>query len=142
VAVPIRLADERRTLFEGLLPHLAAFKRAFGRGVSADFIAELYAARELDLELPDGGCQPGCDATDASGKRYQIKCRQAGTLNVDISNFAFDVLVLVNLDESYMLSGMWSLPVDRVRELCAFRAKFRKYQVTQNRLKREAARLK
>ena len=124
------------------MPDLAAFKQAFGRGVSADFIAELYAARQLQLQLPDGGCQPGCDATDASGKRYQIKCRHPGTRNVDINNFAFDVLILVNLDEAYSLSGMWSIPVDQVKTLCTFREKFRKFQVPQEQLKRAATRLR
>ena len=140
--MPIRLDDDRGRHFEAVLPSLAAFKRAFGRGVSADFIGELHAARELNLELPDGGCQPGCDATDASGRRYQIKCRTPGTLNVDINNFEFDLLVLVNLNESYALSGMWSIPVDQVKALCTFREKFRKFQVRQERLKRQATRLR
>jgi hypothetical protein len=140
--VPIRLDDERSAILDAALPGLVAFKRAFGRDISADFIAELYAARELNLQLPDSGYGRGADATDASGRRYQIKCRQPGTQNVDLNNFEFDVLVLVNLDESYALGGMWTLPVEQVKELSVSREKFRKFQVTQDRLKRAATRVK
>lgn len=138
----IRLDDLRREAFDAVLPAIAAFKRAFGRDISADLIAELYAARALNLELPDGSNEPGADATDDAGKRYQIKFRKPTTLNVDLNNFDFDHLVLVNLDDSYILTGMWSLPVEQAKALFTFREKFRKHQATQARLKREATRIK
>jgi hypothetical protein len=142
VALTIRLDQSRRQAFEEVLPAIAAFKKAFGRDISVDFIAELYAARELDLELPDGPNQAGADATDGLGKRYQIKCRHPSTLNVDLNSFAFEYLVLVNLDDAYMLTGMWSLPVERAKMVFTFREKFRKYQATQERLKREATKVR
>jgi hypothetical protein len=139
--MPIRLNEGRRAAFEAVLPAIAAFKRAFGRNISADFLAELYAARELNLELPDAPNEPGADATDQAGKRYQIKYRQASTLNIDVNNFAFDYLVLVNLDDSYVPTGIWSLPVDEAKVLFTFREKFRKYQATQTTFKRQATKV-
>jgi len=136
--VTIRLDDRRRAALEAVLPAIAAFKQEFGRDISPDFIAELYAARELDLQLVDGSCAPGFDATDSNGKRYQIKCRDAGTRQVDFNNFEFDYLVLVNLDGAYGLAGIWRVPVDAVRRLTIFRAKFRKHQALQVRLKAAA----
>ena len=128
--------------FEAVLPAIAAFKRAFGRDISASFIAELYAARELGLQLAEGACNAGADAIDAMGKRYQIKFRDPSTLTVDLNNFDFDHLVLVNLDDDYVLSGMWSAPVEDVKALATFREKFRKYQVSQRHLKRRAVRIR
>ncbi len=138
----IKLDQQRQAAFDAVLPALAAFKRAFARDISAGFIAELYAARELKLELLGGCNEPGADATDNAGKRYQIKCRDPSTLSVDVNNFDFDYLVLVNLDDAYMLTGMWSLPVDQAKPLFTFRQKFRRYQVTQQRFKCQARRIR
>ncbi|MET0554775.1 MAG: hypothetical protein ABW221_17165 [Vicinamibacteria bacterium] len=139
--MPIVLDEQRLGALQEVLPALVAFKQAFGREASMDFIAELHVAQALDLTLPDGGCQPGCDAVDSSGKRYQIKCRQPGTQNIDLNNFAFDVLVLVNLDESYGVSGMWRIAVDELKPLCTRREKFRKDQVRQAVLKSAATKV-
>src|SRR5262249_37018321 len=95
-------------------------------------------ARKYDLTLLAGSNAQGADATDAEGKRYQIKCRTPDVLNVDINNFEFDWIVLVNLDADYHLAGMWRLAVEQVKPLCAWREQFRKFQVTQTRFKAEA----
>jgi hypothetical protein len=52
-------------------------------------------------------------------------------LNVDINNFDFDYVVLVNLTEDYRPLGMWKLSADEVRRLAADRGKFNKFQLTQ-----------
>lgn len=128
--------------FSAILPAISAFKRAFGRDLSADFLAELYVARELGLILPDRCNQPGCDAVDSTGIRYQIKHRSVSTLNVDVNNFDFDHIVLVNMDDEYQLIGMWRLPVERARALFVHREKYRKFQLTQEGFKRQAVRIR
>ncbi len=139
--MPITLDESRLEAFSAVLPAIARFKRAFGRDLSPDFVAELYAARQYGLVLPDRCNQPGADAADQEGRRYQIKYRSPATLNVDINNFNFDFIVLVNVDDDYRLAGMWRLPVAQVRAICVNREKFRKFQVTQSRFKAEATRL-
>lgn len=137
----IVLDQDRLEAFRKILPAIAEFKKAFGRDISPDFIAELYAACEFGLELPDTKNEPGADAVDPHGVRYQIKYRSSNTLNVDLNSFDFDYLVLVNLDEHYHLLGMWRLPVEKARTLFTFREKFRKYQATQDRVKDMADRV-
>jgi len=61
-------------------------------------------------------------------------------VGIDLNNFDFDYIVLVNLDADYRLGGVWRLTVDQVRAFCAHRPKFRKHQVTQAQFKREASR--
>jgi hypothetical protein len=138
----MNLDQARLDAFTAVLPAISAFKRAFGRDLSADFVAELYVARELGLQLPDRCNEPGCDAFDQSGKRYQIKHRNVATLNIDANNFDFDFIVLVNMDDIYQLVGMWQLSVDQARKLFVHREKYRKWQVTQDRFKREAVRVR
>lgn len=113
---------------------MADFKAAFGRGLSGEFVAELYAAEELGLKVV-GLNQSGYDALGSSGERYQVKFRSTGTQNVDINNFEFDYLVLVNLDDDYQLTGMWRISVAQAREIFTERLKFRKYQTTQTKVK-------
>lgn len=85
------------SVLDATLPSLSAFKRAFGRDPSSDFLAELYVARELGLDLANRRNEPGSDAVDANGHRYQVKFRSSGTLNVDTNNLDFDFIVLVNV---------------------------------------------
>jgi hypothetical protein len=138
--------DDRKAAFEAalahlddfvtsLIPALPDFKRAFGRNVTPSFLAELYAARHYKLTLLESACAFGADATDAQGGRYQIKYRSPGVLNVDINNFEFDHIVLINIDANYALAGIWRLTVAQVRGLCKYQEKFRKFQVTQARFK-------
>ena len=47
----IQLDEQRLQVFENGLSAMAEFKRAFGRGLDSAFIAELYAAKELGLEI-------------------------------------------------------------------------------------------
>jgi len=49
--------------------------------------------------------------------------------------------VLVNLNDLYEPAGMWLLPVERLKEICANPSKYMKHQITQERFKREAERI-
>ena len=128
--------------FEAVLPAISAFKRAFGRDLGADFVAELYAAREFSLELPSRRNEPGADAVDADGLRYQVKFRSPGTLNVDVNNFDFDFIVLVNVDDDYALAGLWRMDRATAEGLFVHRPNYRKWQATQVRFKKAAARIR
>ncbi len=140
--MPFRMDGDHRDAFDAVLPAIAKFKKVFRRDLSPDFVAELYVARELDLTLPDRRNEPGADATDPAGRRYEIKYRSPSTLNVDINSFEFDYLVLVNVDEQYALTGMWVLSVMKAKTIFKFRPNFRKHQATQPQVKREATRIR
>ena len=119
---------------EAALPAMSAFKLAFGRDPSADFVAELYATREFDLQLPHRRNEPGYDAVDSSGRRYQVKLRSPTTQNVDINNFDFDYIVLVNLDDGYLLTGLWRLDAATAQAIFVHRpARERKDSVERGR---------
>ena len=117
---------------------LVQFKREFDRDLTPSMLAELYVALELDLTPAQLCNHPGFDLVGSDGRRYQIKQRGADVLNVDVNNFAFDYLVLVNLGDDYTLKGMWRLPVESAQKLFVFREKFRKYQATQKVVKANA----
>ena len=133
---------ERLAAFEAVLPAISAFKRAFGRDLSADLIAELYAAREFDLELPGRRNEPGSDATDATGRRYRVKFRSRDTQNVDANNFDFDYIVLINLDDDYALAGLWRMDRATAHGIFVHRPDYRKWQATQTRFKQAAERIR
>lgn len=114
---------------------LVRFKREFNRDLTPSVLAELYVARELSLVPVDLCNNPGYDLLGDDGKRYQVKQRGENVLNVDVNNFDFDYLMLVNLGEDYALKGMWRLPVRNAQKLFVFREKFRKYQATQKAVK-------
>lgn len=118
---------------------MAKFKRTFGRGVDSSVVAELYVAKELGLQICTGINEPGYDALGPDGERYQIKFRNAQ--NVDVNNFDFDYLVLVNLDDDYRLIGAWRITVAQAHEIFTWRAKFRKHQATQAQVKSVAERI-
>src|SRR6266852_738198 len=93
-------------ILQNALTALADFKRAFGRDLTPSLLGEIYAATELDL-VPTGRCnEPGFDLVDGHGRRYQVKQREPNTLNIDVNNFGFDYLALVNLAPDYTLLGM------------------------------------
>jgi len=117
---------------------LVRFKREFNRDLTPSVLAELYVARELGLVPVDLCNHPGYDLLGDDGMRYQVKQRGENVLNVDVNNFDFDYLMLVNLGEDYALKGMWGLHVDDARKLFVFREKFRKYQATQRAVKAAA----
>jgi hypothetical protein len=131
----LTMDDHRRDVFQRTLAAMAEFKRVFGKTLSADFIAELYVATHFELDLSEGVNQAGYDAISAEGVRYQVKNRAISTQNVDINNFNFDYLVLVNLDENYQLIGMWRITTAQAQEISVFRQDYRKYQVTQTKIK-------
>ena len=130
----IELQEQNLEVFENAVKAMASFKAVFGRGLSADLVAELYAAEALKLKVV-GMSKPGYDALGPNGERYQIKYRTAQTLNVDINNFEFDFLILVNLEESYRLKEMWRLSRQQAETVFVERQGFRKYQATQSKIK-------
>jgi hypothetical protein len=134
IAMTITLNDERLAAFRAILKPLAEFRRVFGREVSLGFLAEVYAAQQFGLSLFEGGTEAGADGIDSDGKRCQIKYRDAGVL-IDLNNFNFDYVVLVNLDAEYVPTGIWRLAKEQVQGLCQWREKFRKHQVSQQRFK-------
>lgn len=117
---------------------LIRFKREFNRDLTPSMLAELYVALQFDL-IPEQLCnRPGFDLMGGDGTRYQVKHRGGDVQNVDVNNFDFDYLVLVNMGDDYSLTGMWRLPVEAARKLFVFREKFRKYQATQKSVKASA----
>ena len=138
----IELDNHRTKEFEDAVAAMAAFRRTFGRNLDPSFIAELYAAKELGLELRAGPNEPGFDAVDSDGYRYEIKHRSPTTLNIDVNSFEFDYLVLVELDDACLLAGVWRITETQARQLFVFREKYRKYQTTQVKVKRVAERLR
>jgi hypothetical protein len=138
--MPIKLEDKYSQAFDSAIKAMADFRQVFGRDLEPEFIAELYVARELDLELVDNVNRKGYDALDKSGKRYQIKSRNAQ--NVDLNNFEFDFLVLVNLDQGYHLIGIWCMDKDKAQTVFTLRDKHNKYQATQNKVKANSKHIK
>jgi hypothetical protein len=128
-------AESKRETIKVAVEALVRFKREFNRDLTPSVLAELYVARELDLVPAELCNHPGYDLLGSDGKRYQVKQRGGEVLNVDVNNFDFDYLVLVNMGEDYSLTGMWQLPVEAAQRLFVFREKFRKYQATQKSVK-------
>lgn len=114
---------------------MTEFKRIFGKSLSADVIAEIYAAQRFGLKLCDEQNQIGYDAISPEGIRYQVKRRAVGTQNVDIRNFEFDYLILINLDDRYQLQGMWRITVAQTQAISIYQEKYLKYQTTQKQIK-------
>lgn len=61
---------------------------------------------------------------------------------MDVNNFNFDFLILVNLDDQYHVKGMWKLTNEEAQKIFVFREKFRKYQTTQDKFKANALRIR
>ena len=138
----MKLDEQAWQVFDTTLSALQAFAQTFGKPPNVGFIAELHVIRHLGLALPVDNNQAGYDAIAPDGTRYQVKYRADGTPIVDMNNFDFDYLVLVNLDGTYQVSGMWRIHVNTVEPLTTYREKFRKYQTTQYKIKTYSERLK
>lgn len=136
----MELNDQQVEAFDTALDAHARFRRAFGRPLSPDFVAELHVARELSLSVAENTNTPGYDATDFDGAKYQIKLRDAKTQNVDVNNFDFDYLVLVILDDDYRLAELWRMTVNRARDVFVRRKS--KFQATQAKVKLASKRIK
>jgi len=117
---------------------LCSFRTKFGVELSFSNLCEIYVALQLGLPMPDRGNTKGFDLRGADGTRYQVKGRDATVQNVDINNFDFDYVVLVNLTDDYRPLGMWKLSVDQARQLAADRGKYNKFQLTQKSFKQAA----
>jgi hypothetical protein len=138
--MPTSFSEKENRVFEQAILALRDFRITFGRELKPDVLAEYYVARELRLQLANGSNTPGYDAVDDKGLRYQIKSRNAQ--NVDLNNFDFDLLILINLDENYQIKGIWKLTQSEAKTLFVWREKFRKYQTTQEKFKANAQRIR
>jgi hypothetical protein len=132
--ITTKLSEQHAQAVEAIISPAAQFRRAFGAPFSEDLLAEVYVAQRLGLEICFGNNQ-GFDAVAPDGQRYQIKRRSVTTLNVDVNNFDFDHLVLVNLGDDLKPSGIWIVSREEVEALFAHRINFRKFQITQSKLK-------
>jgi hypothetical protein len=130
-----RTDAESDRVFRNVISAMTEFRRVFHRDAEPCALAEIYAARRLGLSLNIPETQQGFDATDRTGKRYQIKYRKAQ--NVDINNFDFDYIVLVNFDENYQLTGIWRATVEQAKTISGWREGkgYARYQVTQTKFK-------
>lgn len=98
------------------------YYRATGKplGVTGE-IGEYEAARLLDLTLSYARTA-GFDATDASGRRYQIKARsfseaarkRSQRMSTISLNHAFDAVLLVLMDEWFETVEIWEAERDAV----------------------------
>ena len=107
----------------------AAFRRTFGCELRPESLAEVYVASRLNLTLIHGN-NPGFDGTAPNGDRYQIKYRASGSI-VDMNNFEFDYMVLVNMNVDYEVTGMYRVAQQQVRDNCTHREKYRRWQISQ-----------
>jgi hypothetical protein len=103
---PASCDDPQRDAIRSAVEALVAFKRVFNRDLTPSILAELYVALELGLAPTQLCNQSGFDLMSCDGVRYQVKHRHADVLNVDLNNFDFDYLVLVNMGDDYSLNGM------------------------------------
>jgi hypothetical protein len=98
--------------------------------------AEWLVADRLHLKL-EANSSKGHDATDASGKRYQIKARQAArkqkaplfSVMRELEQGHFDFLVAVVFDSEWNVSYGALIPHVYVAPLCAFRARVNGHQM-------------
>ena len=92
------------------------------RSLEGDY-AEWLISNNLGLKLSDSTIQKGYDATDISGKTYQIKSRVVESLNnntsFDIKNidFKFDYLICVFFNPNLKLLKLLKIPYEVVIEL-------------------------
>lgn len=133
----IQMDAERSRVFRNMISAMAEFKSVFQRDVDKSFVAELYTAEKFGLKINSKENEPGFDAIDVTGKRYEIKYRKPTSI-LDINNFDFDYIVLVNLDDNYQLTGMWLATANQAKEISSWREGYRKYQATQTKFKRIA----
>jgi hypothetical protein len=138
----IKLTKEHLNVFDKALSVMAEFKNAFRRNLGPDMIAEIYVAKELSLNICVGN-KPGYDLVGPDNYRYQVKFRDANTQNIDINNFDFDFIVLVNLkEEDFTLKGMWLLTQPAAQSIFSTREKYNKHQVTQKKFKEIAKKIR
>jgi hypothetical protein len=135
------LDRRQKSALQDALDAMTYFSKVFGRSLDKSVVAELLVADSLGLKIVDEVNRPGFDAVDQDQRRYQIKYRAESTLNVDVNNFDFDYLILVNLDSDFQPVGMWKLSVARAKDLFVYRRKFRKHQATQTEVKRNSQRI-
>jgi hypothetical protein len=137
----IRLTNKNRPLFKKAVQIMAEFRRIFSRSLGEDFLAELHLADRLKLKVCGEVNKSGYDAVDNSGKRYQIKYRDTKSQNVDVNNFNFDHVLLVNLGSNYELMEVWEMDRCKAKKVFKKRAEFRKWQVSQKKFKVKTKRL-
>ena len=137
----VQIDEEKNEVFENTISAMAKFKKVFHKDAQPSSLAEIYAANRLRLKLNISDTQEGFDATNDTGKRYQIKYRKAQ--NIDINNFNFDYIVLVNLDDNYKLTGIWRATVTQAKDISGWREGkgYARNQFTQTKFKSIAERV-
>jgi hypothetical protein len=91
-------------------------------------LAERAAAEHLNLTLQTKS-NPGYDAVDEAGQRYEIKSRRVTAVNRsrqlgqlrNLEQRPFDFLVAVIYDEDVQLTELWKIPVDHVLACSTYR---------------------
>jgi hypothetical protein len=122
-----------------LLTRLVSFANEFKQKVGRNLpvtreLGELYACSVMSLMRETAGAK-GFDATDADGKRVQIKARAPSKTGTSVDpggrigrfqNWEFDYAVLVLLRDDYELDEIWKARVsdlqtaqDKVKNLRA-----------------------
>jgi len=135
----INLNRQQLIAFREAAAALVKFRKAFGRDPEPSYLAEISTSTKLKLRLVQSPNQKGFDALDKNKKKYQIKYRNAQ--NVDINNFKFDYILLVNSTKKNPFGAIWCLTKSDAKNIFMQRKKFRKYQVTQKKFKNHAKRL-
>ncbi len=135
--------NEQHAVIEQAQAAMVAFRAQFGTDLSVGALGEVLAAGALGLTLTAETTTPGYDALGPSGERVQIKYRAASAPSVDMNNFDFDTLVLVNLTDDYQVGGLWRITAAQAREIAAERIGdgYHRYQTTQARIKEIGERL-
>jgi hypothetical protein len=129
--------ENERAVISQAQAAMAAFRAAFGTNLSVGMLAEILAALELGLTLTDETTTPGYDAVSQDGARYQVKYRADSTPQIDMNNFDFDYLLLINLDEGYRLREMWRITVEQAQAITTERIGdgYHRYQTNQTKIK-------
>lgn len=111
---------------------MVAFRETFGCELRPDTLAEVYTADQLGLTLEVGN-NPGFDAKDTNGNRYQIKLRATKSV-VDINSFDFDYLVLVIMDADYNIFAIYRISEQQARKIFVPRPDYHRWQTSQAKI--------
>lgn len=140
----VSLGESRVRLLQETVRTMQEFQRVFGCSLSVDGLAVIFVADRLGLDVVVPVNNKGFDARDRrTGARYEVKYRANSVRQVDLNNFEFDLLVLVNLGADYYPSGMWQMTRAQAERVFV-RREYRgiaKFQCSQAKFKAEAERL-
>ena len=111
----VRVVRELLRTINAAMEGLRELKVVSTRNSPVEGVAQLIACACLDLTPAVVG-QKGFDATDAAGRRYEIKGIRTDTNSGQTSPvrkpFVFEYLVLVVLANDYRVRNIWNIPKD------------------------------